>query len=407
MLHVYPFAAIRPSAAYAAEIASLPYDVYSLSEAVAEIARHPLSFLRVERSAALLPDIDEYDPRVHTQAQAVLAADLAAGIYLRDDQPGMYIYRLSWQGNVRTGLVAAVGADDFRKGVILRHENTRMVKLADRIEHIRTVQAQTGPVLLMHRSHQKLKELVAGIAAKEPTLYDFTTDDDVRHQVWKVSPEQGLSVQAFYSELADAYIADGHHRLQAALDLDCASVLCMLVASDEMHLQAYHRLVADLNGWSSANFLAELAQFFDVREVLPRTESSTGELTGQRGCFGLYLKGRWYLLSLDEKNRPNDVLAALDVSILQDKVLAPLLGIDDPRSSKRIVFIGGDQPLADIEKRVAALGGAEGTKEALAFVLHPLAINEMLAVADAGGLMPPKSTWFAPKPRSGLLVRPL
>jgi uncharacterized protein (DUF1015 family) len=412
-------------------VAALPYDVFSRHEAATEIAAHPRSFLRIDKTAALFPDeVDEYDERVYARAAELLAADMHDGVYLRESEPHYFLYRLAKDGRAQTGVVACIAVDDYETGVLRRHENTRAFKLEDRVSHITALDAQTGPVLVAYRAQAAIDEAVAQVTARVEPLYDFTAPDGVRHTVWRVDdPAQEASICAGFAALDALYIADGHHRAAAAARIgtqrggQAAHFLIAAFPADQLTVLDYNRVVFDTNGLSDEELFARIAESFDVERVGGRGEPCRPRA---RGEFSLYLGGAWYRLAIHGGLRPDDPVAGLDVSLLQDRLLAPILGIDDPRSSKRIAYVGGVRGLEELERRADAVaaglqprtaaatgpgpnsspnsGPNSSPNTGVAFALFPCSLDELFAVADAGHLMPPKSTWFEPKPRSGLFI---
>jgi uncharacterized protein (DUF1015 family) len=407
---------MRPCAEYAAEYAALPYDVYSRKEAAAEIAAHPRSFLRIDKTTALLPsDVGEYDQRVYGLAKSLLDADKDAGVIADepDGRPHYYLYRLTKGLRQQTGVVACVSVADYNAGLVKRHENTREHKCRDRFEHITALGAHTGPVLLEHRPHAAITSAIAQTVDESLPLYDFVAPDGVRHTVWRVDkPACEQSIMSGFADAGALYIADGHHRAAAAAlvaeQLGCglagqgaacsgsaSHFLAALFSSEELQVLDYNRVVFDLNGHSKDELLALAASSFELLTT-PEALSQPSE----RGELGMYLQGSWHRLRVPAGTRPADAVGCLDVSILQDRLLGPVLAIDDPRSSERIAYVGGVRGLEELERRADAAGG-------VAFALFPCSMEELFAVADAGRLMPPKSTWFEPKPRSGLFVHML
>jgi uncharacterized protein (DUF1015 family) len=432
-------------------VAALPYDVFSRKEAAAEIAAHPHSFLRIDKSAALFADeVDEYDGRVYEKAAELFEADLQAGVYLRDDAPSYFCYRLEKAAHAQVGIVACIAAKDYLDGTLRRHENTRAFKLEDRIRHISALGAQTGPVLVTYRPQESIDAAVRQVMGKAP-LYDFVAPDAIRHTIWRVDdPVCARAIREGFEELDALYIADGHHRAAAAVEVARASAAApsaaqpaapsaaqpaaptatppsqapttpaaaqpaapsaaqppcpaatdahFLIAafpSDQLAILDYNRVVFDTNGLSDEALLARIAERFELR---PHGEKPFRPQ--HRGQFGVCLDGRWYCLEAPEALRPDDPVDGLDVSLLQEGLLAPILGIDDPRSSRRIAYVGGARGLEELARRAGPGTGA------VAFALFPCSLDELFAVADAGRLMPPKSTWFEPKPRSGLFVHEL
>jgi uncharacterized protein (DUF1015 family) len=415
---VKPFICCRPRPDLAAETAALPYDVFSRHEAATEIAAHPHTFLRIDKTTALFPDeIDEYDERVYSKAAEILAADWQAGVYLRESDPHYFLYRLQKGGHAQTGIVACIATDDYMTDVLKRHENTRAFKLEDRVRHVSALNAQTGPVFVTYRAQEMIDQAVTQTMLSTEPLYDFMTSDAIQHTVWRVDdPEIEHSIQIGFAALDALYIADGHHRAAAAAqigtqrqDAEAQRFLIIAFPSDQLDILDYNRVIFDTNGLSRNELLARITQCFDVRQLGSDLEPELDlgsdlepELNPEsvhprtRGEFAMRLDGAWYRLTIHDGLRPDDPVAGLDVSLLQEYLLGPVLGIDDPRSSKRIAYVGGVRGLDELERRTAAGG--------VAFALFPCSLDELFAVADASRLMPPKSTWFEPKPRSGLFI---
>jgi uncharacterized protein (DUF1015 family) len=420
---VKPFICCRPLPAQASEVAALPYDVFSRPEAAAEIAAHPQSFLRIDKTAALFPlEVDEYDERVYARAAALFAAELQDGSYVCEEEPRYFLYRIEKDGRAQTGVVACVAVDDYEQGVLRRHENTRAHKLEDRVQHITALDAQTGPVFVAYRAQEAIDAAVQAATAAVP-LYDFVAPDAVRHTVWRVDDSSlERAIQEGFAGLDALYIADGHHRAAAAARIGASRRACRLEAkieeggeeracgdesdhfliiafpSNQLAILDYNRVVCDTNGLSRDELLARISECFSVEPVdfehcRPRV----------RGEFAMYLEGAWYRLVVREDLRLDDPVAGLDASLLQDMLLAPVLGIEDPRVDNRISYVGGVRGLEELARRADA-GAGQGEGHGLAFALFPCSLEELFAVADAGLLMPPKSTWFEPKPRSGLFI---
>lgn len=405
MVTIKDFKALRPKNNFAKDVAALPYDVYSTKEAAEEIKKHPRSFLQVDLPAAT---VEAFDGPINDVAVKNFEAMKAAGIFERDDARSMYVYELDDGMRKQRGLMCLASVDDYLGDRIKKHEKTRREKEEDRVDHIDRLNAQTGPIFLTYRNNDAIAELIAKGTAGAPEL-DFTTDDNMTHRVWTLSDREivdGL-VEAFKEQDA-LYIADGHHRSASAVrvakmrreqfgagddDTEYNYFMAILYPADQLHVYDYNRVVADLNGLSEEEFLGKLEEKFVV------TEMEDAVRPEKKGEFGMYLTERWYRLNF-KGPVPEDVIAALDVSILQDNLLAPILGIEDPRSDERIGFVGGVRGLKELERRV---------KEdmAVAFSMYPTALDELMAVADAGKVMPPKSTWFEPKPRSGLFIHEL
>ncbi len=401
------FRAIRPTPALAATIAAPPYDVVSRAEAATLARGNPLSFLHVCRSEIDLPDgVDAYDPRVYGRARENLDALLAQGALVRDARPALFLYRQVMEGRAQVGVVGCVHLDDYEAGVIRKHEKTRPDKEDDRTRHVLALGAQAEPVLLMYRGRPEIDRLVAA-ATMAPSLYDFVTPDGVAHTVWRLGdPAPYLGG---FDGVTAAYVADGHHRSASAWraagqrrsedtrprgDEECEWLLAVLFPAAHLRILAYNRVITDLAGRTPEELLADL----DAIGWLGVTDDPVPPCPG---TFCFYLGRRWRRLELPEGSIDrSDPVRALDVSLLQERVLGPLLGIADPRTDKRIDFVGGIRGARALEARVDA-GLA-----ALAISLYPTTVEQLMAVSDAGHIMPPKSTWFEPKLLSGLFVHP-
>lgn len=411
MAVVKPFICIRPAKEHAAEVAALPYDVYNRKEACAAVKGNPLSFLNIDRAETQFSDdVDTYADCVYEKARELLDSQIADGIYVTDAGDHYYLYELTMDGRSQTGIVACCSIDDYVNGVIKKHENTREEKELDRIRHVDTVNAQTGPIFLAYRQNIALKEIVAEEKTK-PALYDFVSDDGIRHRVWRIDgADRTDAIEAAFAAIPSTYIADGHHRAASAVKVGLKRrtkhpgytgeepfnyFLSVLFPDEELMILPYNRVVRDLNGMSTEQFFEKLKEKFELEEIGKEPYSPV-----QKGTFGMYLDGTWYVLKILPQYRSADPVKGLDVSILQDHLLAPVLGIGDPRTDKRIDFIGGIRGLKELERRV-------GEDMEVAFSMYPTSIEELLSVADAGLLMPPKSTWFEPKLRSGLFIHRL
>lgn len=411
MAVVKPFICIRPAKEHAAEVAALPYDVYNRKEACAAVKGNPLSFLNIDRAETQFSDdVDTYADCVYEKARELLDSQIADGIYVTDAGDHYYLYELTMDGRSQTGIVACCSIDDYVNGVIKKHENTREEKELDRIRHVDTVNAQTGPIFLAYRQNIALKEIVAEEKTK-PALYDFVSDDGIRHRVWRIDgADRTDAIEAAFAAIPSTYIADGHHRAASAVKVGLKRrtkhpgytgeepfnyFLSVLFPDEELMILPYNRVVRDLNGMSTEQFFEKLKEKFELEEIGKEPYAPV-----QKGTFGMYLDGTWYTLKILPQYRSADPVKGLDVSILQDHLLAPVLGIGDPRTDKRIDFIGGIRGLKELERRV-------GEDMEVAFSMYPTSIEELLSVADAGLLMPPKSTWFEPKLRSGLFIHRL
>lgn len=408
MSDIRPFCAVRPSEALASQIAALPYDVYTREEAKKEVEKNPLSFLKIDRPETMFPDeMDMYAPEVYQKARTTLEEMIETGEFIQDEIPCYYLYELTRKGHRQTGIVACASIDDYLDGTIKKHENTREEKELDRICHVDTLDTQTGPIFLAYRFDTVLKEIIEETKKKLP-VYDFTSDDKITHRVWIIDESKMIErIQQRFSKINEIYIADGHHRAASAIKVGCKRrqehpdytgkeefnyFLCTLFADEELEILDYNRVVKDLNGYSETEFLEKVKENFKVEE----TENSP-YAPKQKKEFGMYLGKKWYKLQVKEDKVSDDVVKSLDVSILQNELLEPVLGIKEPGKDKRIAFVGGIRGLKELE--VCIENGFQ-----VAFSMYPTSMQELFAVADAGRLMPPKSTWFEPKLRSGLFL---
>ena len=411
MARVQPFRGWRPRPDVAERVASPPYDVLSSDEAREMAAGNPLSFLHVVKPEIdLPPETDHYAPEVYAKGRENLDRLKSEGVLQREPAPALYLYRQRMGDHVQTGVVAGASVDEYEADLIKKHEHTRRVKEDDRTRHIDALDANTGPVFLTYHARPEIDELVATLTASDPT-YDFIAPDGIQHTLWVVA--DGAHRDALvdrFAEVPHLYVADGHHRSAAgtrirALRRDANPdhtgeepynyFLSVIFPHDQMLIMDYNRVVRDLGDLDRDALLAAVRERFDVAPGEARKPATTR-------TFGMYLDGGWYRLTARPETVPTgDPVRSLDVAILQDNLLAPLLGIGDPRSDERIDFVGGIRGLAELEKLV------DSGRYAVAFALHPTSIEQLFAVADAGEVMPPKSTWFEPKLRSGLIVRPL
>lgn len=421
---VKPFAAVRPTASVAAQVAALPYDVYDRAEAVAAVDGEPLSFLNIDRPETQFPaDADMYAPEVYAKARELFDARRADGTFVTEPAPCFYLYELTMNERSQTGVVACCAIDDYLENVIKKHENTLEKKELDRIRHIDALDAQTGPIFLTYRDSDAIDILVAAVKKTAP-LYDFTGEDGVTHRVWRMAAasEEVACSQAYaglvaaFAKVPCAYIADGHHRAASAVKVGLARreanpgydgteefnyFMSVLFPASQLSILAYNRVVRDLNGLTKDEFLNALAGENGPFEIIHKQESQLEPI--DKGAVGMYLDREWYGLGVKPEFESSDPVEGLDVSILQEKVLAPILGISDPRTDGRIEFVGGIRGLRELERKVNRID-ARGDGPAVAFAMFPTSIDELLGVADAGRLMPPKSTWFEPKLRSGLFA---
>lgn len=409
MADIKPFKCIRPTQEKASVIAALPYDVYSSAEAREVVDGDEYSFLRIDRAETQFDeDIAVNDPRVYAKAREILDGMISGGDFVVDEVEKYYIYELTMNGRAQTGIVACSSIDDYCNNVIKKHENTREDKELDRINHVDKCSAQTGPIFLAYRAHAKINEIVAKTKEEEP-LYDFVAEDGIMHRAWAISEVVDIeAIQGAFAEIDDIYIADGHHRAASAVKVglkrreahpgydgseEFNHFLSVLFPDEELMIMDYNRVVKDFNGLELERLLEKIREFFTI------------ESTGQKKVrpskkyeFGMYTRGEWYKLTAKtEKMELTDPVKELDVDILQTYLLGPILGIKDPRTDKRIDFIGGIRGLEEIERR------ADLDME-IGFSMYPTSISELFDVADKSMLMPPKSTWFEPKLRSGLFI---
>jgi uncharacterized protein (DUF1015 family) len=400
---IRPFRALRPSPSNVERVSAVPYDVVNAEEARALAAGNPLSFLHVSRAEIDLPPAtDPYSPAVYEKALENFAALRREVPLVVEDAPAVYFYRLKMGNHAQTGLAACYSIDEYDEGLIKKHEKTRRDKEDDRTRHIGTLRAQTGPVFLTYR-HSAAVDAVAAKVTSGPPLFDFESADHVRHTVWTVTGADLAAVVEAFGKLPCLYIADGHHRAASAsrtrkyladqsrsIDSDEANwMLAVAFPDNQTQILPYNRVVKDLAGKTPEAFLAELKSKVAVADGTP---SPT-----KKGEVGMFLRGRWHTLRLESAKGSTDVGSTLDVSLLQDQVLSPLLGVGDPRTDKRIDFVGGIRGTAELEKLVSS------GKAAVAFSLFPVGVDDLMRIADAGEIMPPKSTWFEPKLRDGLL----
>ncbi|MDO4302695.1 MAG: DUF1015 family protein [Bacillota bacterium] len=412
MPKVTPFRSIRPIPELAERIAALPYDVYNRSEALAEVKREPLSFLKIDRAETGFPDdVDTYDPKVYERARDILSSMIADGSFIKEEKPCYYIYELTMDGRSQSGIVACSSIDDYQNRLIKKHENTREDKELDRIRHVDVTDTHTGPIFLVYRSRKEINRIVDEAKQAVP-LYDFTSADGITHRVWIISSDEDIAqIEHAFLQLPCTYIADGHHRCASAVKVglmrreqnpdytgeeEFNRFLSVLFPDDQLYIMPYNRVVKDLKGMTCDEFLKAIqAAGFELtcrgkEPIAPNV----------KGTFGMFLEDNWYLLTAKEPLLSSDPVKGLDVSILQDYLLGPVLNIEDPRTDKRIDFVGGIRGLSELERRVHS-------DMKVAFSMYPTSIEELLSVADAGLLMPPKSTWFEPKLRSGLFLHKL
>ncbi|MEN6373867.1 MAG: DUF1015 family protein [Smithella sp.] len=411
MALVLPFRAVRPQRRFVSDVAALPYDVMTREEAIIAVDGKPLSFLHVEKSEIDVPDqTRDHDPLIYETAQSNFNKMLVDGVLFQDDSPCFYIYRQQMGSQIQTGIVGVVSAKEYDEGKIKKHELTRQDKEDDRINHVNKVDAQTGPVFLTYQSSPQLNALVGQVTKNDPE-YNFTAEDGVIHTAWLVSDLRKIEeIKKEFSAIDALYIADGHHRAKAASSVarlrrsndnsqenrEYEKVLAVLFPHDQLKVMDYNRAVQDLNGLTPQEFKEKISSAFAI------TDNFASRSPQQFHDFGMYLQGKWYKLTIKEGiYNDNDPVARLDAAILQEHLLAPVLGINDPRTDDRIKFIGGIRGMSELEKLVDKDGFA------VAFSLYPTTIEQVMSVADAGAIMPPKSTWFEPKLRSGMFVHKL
>lgn len=412
MATIKAFKAIRPYPEKATDVAALPYDVYDRAEASAVVRGKYDSFLRVDRPETTLDDrIKSDDPFVYETAKKNLDKLFHRKALRQDLKDQFYIYELIMEGRSQTGLVVCTAIDEYLDNTIKKHELTRADKEIDRINHVNACNANTGPIFLTYRGQEAIDQMIAAWQEKQPPVYDFTSDDGVTHRVWVIDEDPVINqLTAAFKEIDSLYIADGHHRSASAVKVGLMRredhpdytgqeefnfFLAVLFPDEQLYVMDYNRLVTDLNGLSEEAFLEALASKFELKAEKEPVKPK------QKGEFGLYLADQWYRLKVKEGVYDgSDLVKSLDVSILQDHVLVPILGIGDIRTDNRIDFVGGIRGLEELERRV-------GEDMALAFSMYPTAIEELLEIADADLLMPPKSTWFEPKLRSGLFIHQL
>ncbi len=413
MPKITPFQSIRPIPELACRIAALPYDVYNRKEACDVVKKEPLSFLKIDRAETQFSDdVSTYDPKVYEKARELLLEAITAGNLIQEETPCYYIYELIMDGRSQTGIVACSDIDDYSNGIIKKHENTREEKEIDRINHVNITNAHTGPIFLAYRSKAEINTIVTSCKETIPLLYDFTSEDGITHRAWCISDASIIKeLEALFAQLPCTYIADGHHRCASAVkvglkrreenlaytgDEEFNRFLSVLFPDDQLAILPYNRVVQDLNGLSKETFLQAIKDAGFQITLKAKEQVSPAA----KGCFGMYLDGEWYLLTADASLLSEHPVEGLDVSVLQNHLLGPILGIGDPRIDKRIDFVGGIRGLSELERRCSE-------DMTVAFSMYPTSIEELLQVADAGLLMPPKSTWFEPKLRSGLFIHSL
>ncbi len=408
MAEIRPFRALRPKKELSDKIAALPYDVYSREEAAEKVKDDRYSFLRIDRpETQFQKEQDMYAPEVYKKASDMLKEMQADGSFIQDERAYYYIYELTMDNRSQTGLVAVSAVDDYINNVIRKHENTRKEKEADRIRHVDACSAQTGPIFLAYNSNQAVKDILNRVKQNTADV-DFIADDGIGHRVWVISDDRDIRMLTeLFSKMPNTYIADGHHRAASAVAVSLKRrkenpdytgneefnyFLSVLFDADELKIMDYNRVIRDLNKNTEEEFISKLADKFYISEP---SDNQVKPL--KKGEMGLYIKNSWYRLTVKEEFVSNDPVEGLDVAYLQREVLTPILGISDPTTDNRIDFVGGIRGLSELERRCQNDAKA-------AFAMYPTDIHELFAVADAKRLMPPKSTWFEPKLRSGLFI---
>lgn len=405
MITIQPFRALRPEAQHAKQVASRPYDVLNSKEAKIEAQGNPNSFLHITKSEIDLPEeVDIHSQQVYDTAKNNLDAFVSRNILFRESKPCYYIYQLIMNGRSQTGLVCGSSVDDYENDLIKKHEFTRPEKEKDRINHITTTGAQTGNVFLAYRNVAEIDEVISKWQKEKNPVYDLMAEDGIQHSIWIIndSDTSDLVSELFKTKVPFTYIADGHHRaasaakVRKALGKDATEganiFLTTLFPSDQLHIMDYNRVVKDLNGLEKATFIEKLSDSFIVEKAEKAFSPSNLHQ------LGLYIGKQWYSLTAKENTYTNDPIGILDVTILQNNLLDPILGIKDQRTDQRIDFVGGIRGLEELEKRV------DSGEMAVAISLHPVSIQQLFDIADSGNVMPPKSTWFEPKLRDGLLT---
>ena len=407
MATILPFKAFRPSKGKESLVAAPPYDVLNSQEAKALTKDNPYSFLHVDKAEIDIENLNDiYSPEVYKKASKNLNKMISDGILIQDEKPYLYIYRLETNGHSQTGIVCCTLVEEYLNGTIKKHELTRPEKEKDRAEHIKACSAHTGPIFMAYRKNSDINDIINEETKNTPE-YDFTSNDNVRHTVWVIKDENTISLlENKFSTVPNLYIADGHHRNAAAADVytemkengtvteGVSQYLSVLFPDDELTILGYHRVVKDLNGLSENEFFEKISEKF---YIMPYTKN--GPFTPfMQGQFGMFYNNMWYILTPAEDTVPNDIVEGLDVSVIYNNLLSPVLGIKNMRTDRRISFCGGKDSISQLE-RLVITGQAK-----VAFALYPTSINQLFAVADENKIMPPKSTWFEPKLRSGLFI---
>jgi uncharacterized protein (DUF1015 family) len=411
MATIKPFMAYRPKKGLEDKIAALPYDVYNREEACEAVKDNPLSFLNIDRAETQFDfSVDTYDDRVYKKAHDMLWDMIGKGAFVKESKPVYYIYELTMDGRVQTGIVALASVDDYQNHVIKKHENTRADKELDRIRHVEACNAQTGPIFLAYRANEVIRDIIAK-TKENKALYDFTSEDGITHRVWIIDNLNDImDIRKAFEGISQIYIADGHHRCASAVKVGLKKreenpnytgeeefnyFLSVLFADEELMIMDYNRVVKDLNGLTTGQFVAKVEKVYKVI-----SQSGECHKPEHKGQMAMLIDNVWYLLEVRDEYKSENPVDGLDVAILQNNILSPVLGIADPKTDKRIDFVGGIRGIGELEKRV-------NSDCKVAFAMYPTSIHELFNVADANLLMPPKSTWFEPKLRSGLFIHTL
>ena len=406
-----PFKALRPKTEFAKEIASRPYDVLNAAEAKDEAKGNNLSFLRVIKPEIELPEeIDPYDQKVYDKGLENLKKLSSKGYLIKEQKASYYVYRLTMEGREQTGIVGCCDYQEYYDGRIKKHELTRTAKENDRVRHVETQNANAEPVFFSYRGVQNINLLIEKIVTFEP-VYNFVAEDEIKHELWIVNDDKDISLIEFeFNDVPDLYVADGHHRTAAAARVgqkkkdnnpdhngteEYNFFMAVLFSDDQLKIYDYNRVIQDLNGKSPIDFVSELEETFYITKLI---EAS---LPSEKGLFSMYLENQWYSLKPKDRIFTENPKANLDVTFLSEKILSPILGIEDLRKDTRIDFVGGIRGLNELERRV------DSKEMKVAFALYPVSMDELISIADAGEIMPPKTTWFEPKLRSGLFIHEL
>lgn len=414
MAIIKPFKSFRPTEELVEKVAAVPYDVLNSKEAKVIAGENKYSFLHVDKAEIdLAEDIDVHSAEVYEKAASNLNGMIAEGTYLQEEKASLYLYELTMNGRSQTGLVVCTSIDDYMNDVIKKHEFTRADKEQDRINHVDYTNANTGPIFLTYRAEKRASEIIANYKTDNKTVYDWVAEDGIGHKVWVINEQNTVDeLVSIFGEIPCLYIADGHHRAASAVKVgrkrraqnpgftgeeEYNYFLAVLFPDDEMYIMDYNRVVADLNGNTSEEFIAKISEKFDVEKM---NASEANHYPKAKKEYTMFLDDEWYTIRIKKEFIPSDVVDSLDVALLQDNLLQPILDIDDPRTNSRIDFVGGIRGLEELEKRCH-------NDMKVAFAVYPTSMDELFDVADGSRVMPPKSTWFEPKLRSGIFVHKL